>query len=374
MAEDKNFFGDGFFDWQLGGDASAVADYKFDMKKHWGGFAPDDGREDIPFPAWSLHGIEKYTENPIFAPDPNGWDCGHYGGGVHNGAVIKKDGFFYYLYRGEFNTPDDPRLEAQRATGIDYHCDIGLAKSGDGIHFERVAGPFFRDDAHFIYSYEDVCLVTHEGRYYAYFNQWNWARMNDPADCGICMAVSDDLYNWEFKGLVFPEADRIHRNPCVLQNPNNEAVRDKKGRFVMYINDGLIAFSEDLIHWESGEMTSLFPGGEGCFALAEYDPANPDAVILFTGGHHTGHFYAVGEVLFDLADCTSPIEWLRRPVITADPSIPWEDGKLKDAPHRKCSHFCDTIFFTGMTQVENKLYMYYGGSEYYTCLCTADMK
>lgn len=372
MAND--FFSDGFFDWQLGGDEAKNCDYHFDREKHWGGFAPEDGREDIPFPAWSIHDIEKYAGNPIFEPDLNGWDSGHYGGGVHNGSVIKKDGCFWYLYRGEFRTPNDPRLAAQLATGIDYHCDIGLAKSSDGIRFERVAGPFFRDDEHFIYSYEDVCLVTHEGKFYAYFNQWNWVNTRDTSQCGVCMAVSDDLFHWDFKGILFPTAARTHRNPCVLQNPNNEAICDKNGRFVMYLNDGIVAYSEDLIHWESTEMTERFPGGEGCFALAQYDPQNPDAVILFTGGPHTGHFYAVGEVLFDLANCSKPLEWLRRPVLTADPSIPYEDGKLKDPPYQKCSHFCDTIFFTGMTQVGRKLYMYYGGSEYYTCLCSADMK
>ena len=374
MAKKNSFFNDGFFDWQLGSEAENIRDYEYDHEKYWGDFAPDDGNEEIPFPEWAICGIEKYADNPIFAPDPNGWDSSHYGGGVHNGSVIKKDGFYWYLYRGEFITPDDPRLAAQRATGIDYHCDLGLAKSRDGIHFERVAGPFFRDDAHFIYSYEDVCLVQHAGKYYAYFNQWNWAAFKDVTQSGACMAVSDDLLHWDFKGILFPQATRIHRNPCVLQNPNNEAVRDKNGRFVMYLNDGLIAYSDDLIHWVSEDMTERFPGGEGCFALAEYDPQHPDAVILFTGGHHTGHFYAVGEVLFDLLDCSKPIAWLRRPVLTADCTLPHENGRLKDPPHQKCSQFCDTIFFTGMTQAGEKLYMYYGGSEYYTCLCSADMK
>lgn len=374
MAEKKDFFSGGFFDWQLGRWNESNSGYQFDPEKYWGEFGPEDGREDTPFPAWSIHGIEKYAGNPIFEPDPDGWDTGHYGGGVHNGAVIKKDGWFWYLYRGEFLTPDDPRLAQQRATGVDYHCDIGLARSRDGIHFERVAGPLFRDSEHIVFSYEDVCLVSYEGKYYAYFNQWNWANTGDTSQCGACMAVSDDLIHWDFRGILFPTASRIHRNPCVLQNPNNEAVRDKNGKFVMYLNDGLVAYSEDLVHWRSTAMAAPFPGGEGCFALAQYDPKNPDAVILFTGGHHTGHFYAVGEVLLDLADCSKPLDWVRRPVLTADPNIPYEDGKLKDPPYERCSYFGDTIFFTGMTQVENKLYMYYGGSEYYTCLCTVDMK
>ncbi|MHB1769278.1 MAG: hypothetical protein ACYCUV_15675 [Phycisphaerae bacterium] len=38
---------------------------------------------------------------------------------------------------------------------------------------------------------------------------------------------------------------------------------------------------------------------------------------------------------------------------------------------RAVSSFDDTIFFTGLTRHNGKWWMYYGGSEYYTCLATA---
>jgi len=41
----------------------------------------------------------------FLAPSKDGWDCGRYGGGVHNGSIIKKDGRFYYRYRGEMDYP-----------------------------------------------------------------------------------------------------------------------------------------------------------------------------------------------------------------------------------------------------------------------------
>jgi len=78
----------------------------------------------------------------------------------------------------------------------------------------------------------------------------------------------------------------------------------------MCLNNGLIAYSDDLLHRTSREMTERFPGGEGCFAPAKYDLCHPDRMILFTGGHHSGHFYAVGEMLFDLGNCEKSVEWL----------------------------------------------------------------
>jgi predicted GH43/DUF377 family glycosyl hydrolase len=157
----------------------------------------------------------------------------------------------------------------------------------------------------------------------------------------------------------------------VLQNPQNKAIR-VNGKFIMYINDGLIAYSDDLINWESSEMEANFPGGEGCFALSDYDKANADNIILFTGGHHTGHFYAVGEVLFNKNNPAKPIEWLPRPVLTVEEQYPWENGLSVEEPHIPISHWRDTIFFTGMTLYNNKWWAMYGGSEYYTCLATSD--
>ena len=156
----------------------------------------------------------------------------------------------------------------------------------------------------------------------------------------------------------------------VVQDPQNNAVRIN-GKFVMYINDGLIAYSDDLLHWESEEVSDLWPGGEGCFALAEHDPSRPEDLVLFTGGHHHGHFYAIGQVLFSKGDPTKALVYLPRPMLSADPSIPHESGHRATPPHDPISTFRDCIFFNGLTRHAGKWWMYYGGSEYYTCLATA---
>ena len=82
----------------------------------------------------------------------------------------------------------------------------------------------------------------------------------------------------------------------------------------MYINGHIIGRSKDLLHWESAPLETRWPGREGCFALADYSN-DPEDIVLFTGGHHSGHFYAIGEVRFSKRDPESPLTWLPRPVL-----------------------------------------------------------
>lgn len=377
------FFGDGFFAWQGGGKQYRKDMYEatqYDAKKYWGGFSEEPVDEsNYALPDWAIGPFRKYEGNPIFAPAEEGWDRGRFGGGVHNGSVLRKDGQFYYVYRGEEPLRDDYWGGGEAGTtdmgDMDYICDIGVATSSDGIRFERAGegGQLFRRGEDADFSFEDVCVVRHEDTYYLYCNRWDWRDFANPGRNGVFIATSKDLLHWEKVGLAFPEATRIHRNPCVLQNPDNEAVR-ANGKFVMYVNDGLIAYSDDLIHWESRETGEFWPGGEGCFALADYDEARPDAILLFTGGHHTGHFYAVGEVLLSKSNPERAIAWLPRPVLIAEERYPWEDARNATNPDEIISYFRDTIFFTGMTRHEGRWLAYYGGSEVYTCLATAIAK
>jgi len=363
----EDFFGDGFFDWQF----TDKAEWKYDEEKYWGGFSREPiDMTNYSLPDWAIGPFIKYPGNPVLAPSKDGWDCGRYGGGVHNGSIIKKNGKFYYIYRGEMEYPP---VYINENNYIDYICDIGIAISDDGIHFEKdtVHSPVFRKGKNEKYSFEDVNVVKYKDLYYLFCNRWDWRNATNPRESGIFLAVSEDLLHWEEKGLVFPDAKEIHRNPCVVQNPDNEAVKIN-GKFVMYINNGLIAYSDDLLNWQSTKVKNLWPGGEGCFALTDYSEKHSNKVLLFTGGHHTGHFYAIGEVLFSKDNLEEPVDWLPRPVIHAEPEYPYEDGLSAEEPHLPVSYWKDTVFFTGMTRHNGKWMLYYGGSEYYTCLATSE--
>jgi predicted GH43/DUF377 family glycosyl hydrolase len=362
--------GTGVFQWQFPNKDREQSwnRWVYDEREFWGDFPRDtvDASAMWGKAPWALGPFTKYHGNPVLLPSPGAWDQGRYDGGVHNGAVIVRGGRFFYIYRGE--RPRDITLE----TEIDYLCDIGIATSEDGIHFTKdtVHSPFFRKGTDRRYSYEDVNLVEYEGTCYLYCNQWDWERLDDHRVSGTFLATSTDLIHWKKHGIVFPNATRTHRNGVVLQDPENRPVRIG-GRFVMYINDGLVAYSDDLLRWESREVETRWPGGEGCFALANYSAEHPDRIILFTAGHHTGHFYAVGEVLFSTEDPEHPLAWLPRPALHADPRYPWENGLTAQSPHRPISTFRDCIFFNALTRHKGQWWLYYGGSEYYTCLAQA---
>ena len=361
-------FGDGYkkgiFDWQLTSLAANQEDWVYDTGRWCGGFLDTVVDDKNHLPDWVIGPFTKHTANPVLEPTPGAWDRGRYGGGVHNGSVLVLDGLFYYVYRGEQEL--DPPVN-----GVDYMCDIGMASSKDGIIFTKddVHSPFFRTGEDSRFSFEDVCLVRHEDCFYLFCNRWDWQHQT-PQVSGACLATSKDLRNWTKHGLIFPDAKEIHRNPVVLQTPDNLAVR-ANGRFVMYLNSGLIAYSDDLIHWTSKKIAAPWPGGENCFAMVDWSETYPDHILLFSGGHHSGHFYAIGEVLLDRHDPEKAIEWLPRPILHAEPVYPWEDGRCAAPPHRRISQFRDCIFFNGLTQHDGQWWLYYGGSEFYTCLAQA---
>lgn len=361
---------EGQFEWQFPNKDKEKAwkHYSFSEERWWGTFpkglkASADMFKEYP---WALGPFTKYTGNPVLAPTAGAWDQGRQDGGVHNGSILVKDDVFYYVYRGE--RPIDVDLK----TPINYICDIGVATSTDGVHFTKdtVHSPFFRTADDKKYSYEDVNVVKHGDTYYLFCNQWYWPNTSDFTVNGTFLATSRDLVNWKKVGIVFPKAKRTHRNAVVLQNAHNEAVK-VNGKFIMYINDGLMAYSDDMVHWESKEIAHTWPGGEGCFALADHDPAHPEQIILFTGGNHTGHFYAAGQVLLSKQNPEKPIQYLPRPFLAADTSIPWEHGFSVEDHKKSISSFADCIFFNGLTAHNGKWWLYYGGSEYYTCLATA---
>ena len=90
----------------------------------------------------------------------------------------------------------------------------------------------------------------------------------------------------------------------------------------MYINGHIIGRSKDLLHWESTPLETPGPGG----VLRPADYSNdPEDILLFTGGHHSSHFYAIGEVQFSKRDPESPLTWLPRPVLHAELCYPHEN-------------------------------------------------
>ncbi len=345
--------------------------HAFNPTRWWGNFPHNikvPVNEFATYP-WAVGPFVKYAGNPVLRPShtPGAWDqgCFNNGGGVHNGAIIVKGNRFYYIYRGT------RRLHDPHNPAVNYICNIGVAISKDGIHFQKdtAASPIFKK-GYYRYSYEDPDVSEYKGTYYLFCNQWDWNNMGDHKINGTFLATSKDLVHWKTIGIVFPNSIRLHRNAVVLQSPHNQAIR-VHGKFVMYLDNGLMAYSKNMRHWVTRRRRLHYPGGEVCFALGNYSRRHRQRIVLFTGGHFTGHYYAIGEVLFSARNPAKPRAYLPAPVVTANPQIPYENGFSATDPVRAVSSFDDTIFFTGLTRHAGKWWMYYGGSEYYTCLATA---
>jgi predicted GH43/DUF377 family glycosyl hydrolase len=76
-------------------------------------------------------------------------------------------------------------------------------------------------------------------------------------------------------------------------------------------------------------------------------------------------------VLLSKTDPEKPLRWLPRPALFPEPKYPFEHGFTATEPHKLISSFSDCIFFNGLTQYGGKWWLYYGGSEYYTCVATS---
>ena len=53
--------------------------------------------QDNQLTDWAVGPFTRYENNPILTPQGNGWESQN----AYNPAVIRKDGKFYMLYRGE---------------------------------------------------------------------------------------------------------------------------------------------------------------------------------------------------------------------------------------------------------------------------------
>ena len=80
--------------------------------------------------------------------------------------------------------------------------------------------------------------------------------------------------------------------------------------------------------------------------------------------------YAVSRdgIAWEKRGIAGPLEVCPCPVLFADPALPHESGRNALPPHEPVSGWRDTVFFTGLTGVGDRIFLYYGGSEYYTCL------
>ena len=147
------------------------------------------------------------TGNPVVTPLPEStftdpilkspvhWEALH----TFNPAAIVRHGKVYVLYRAEDNSGE---MEIGGHTSR-----LGLAESGDGIHFKRLPAPVFYPDEdgqkarEWPGGVEDPRIVEGEdGTYVLTYTQWNRTTYS------VGIATSRDLKHWTKHGPAFLNA------------------------------------------------------------------------------------------------------------------------------------------------------------------------
>jgi len=325
--------------------------------------------------------LKKYKGNPIISPnEQNEWEslvtC--------NPAAWYENGVFYLVYR---------------AAGDDYDhtIQLGLAKSIDGFHFERVSDKPYMSyiPDNFDGGLEDPRICKIEDTYYMtyayrpYLPGRYWERKTDAVNDMNCpktapkhfvenlsatgLAISKDLKSFKRAGritipdvdnrdvILFPE--KIDGKYVRLERPMEYVGKE-------YNCDGpstWLNFSDNILEWSDDSLYLLAkPEGNGWCSKKTGGSTPPlktekGWLILYHGVDGSG-VYRTGAMLLDLKD---PRKIISKPSsFIMEPECDYELSGFYDG----------CVFPTGNVIVNDTLYVYYGASDKYCCVATCSVE
>ena len=323
--------------------------------------------------------LKKYANNPILTKNPkNQWEelC------VLNPAVIfnDEDKTFYMLYRAAGN-------DAQ------HYIYLGLAKSKDGIHFERQSDkPLIAPDVNGadgggcedprLVKIDDYYFLTYASRVFAPGQYWRedkkyfgfqpkaGPRVLIYNDTETHLAVSKDLVNWKKLGRI---TDSRHDDRDVIIFPervNGKYVKisramDKCGKGYKNPKPAMwISFSDDLLEWPREE--ELFYEGKEDWESEKVGGSCPPIktekgwLFIYHGVSSKDKNYRVGAMLLDLNDPRKILAKTKD--FLMEPEFDFESKGF----------YAGCVFPTGIVEVKDEYYIYYGAGDQCICLATVN--
>lgn len=327
--------------------------------------------------------FKKCPENPILvANEKNSWEslC------VLNPACIYDKGYFWLFYRAAGD--DDAHI-----------ISIGLAKSKDGVHFERCfdrpilspskegpEGNGMEDPR--VVKIGDIYYMTYASRPAPSGKYWikgvrrddylRFKPMPDFAPTALkafntvtYLAMSDDMVNWYKCGritdsrhddrdvFIFPE--KIGGKYVMLSRSQNR-VGEEYGCKVPSI---WISYSDDLLEWDNYKMlcTAEEPW-EAKKIGGSTPPIKTDKgwLVLYHGVEDKVRGeYKVGALLLDLENPEKILARTKEPIM------------YPEYEYEKSGFYGGCVFPTGAFAVDGTLYVYYGASDKYCCQATCDL-
>lgn len=335
---------------------------------------------------WQLGPFTRPIDRPVIAPRAETvFSCPMLGRDIHwessdtfNPAAVVYQDQIYVLYRAEDGTGD----------GIGKHTSrLGLAKSGDGITFERLPVPVFYPDNDSAKPYEwrggceDPRIVEGpDGVFYMHYTMWNRDNPDGtPRAARIGAASSKDLVHWTKHGPIFKNAangrflNDWHKAAAVVTKIDRGRLvaAEINGKFWMYWGEASIhaAVSNDLIHWEpvldeKGNLRTLIRPRKDKFdsLLTEAGPPaviTDKGIVLIYNGKNNGAdktiaagAYAAGQLLLDPEDPLRVVE--RCDTFFFRPEMEFEKtGQYKDG----------TVFVEGLVYFKGTWFLYYGTAD-----------
>lgn len=324
--------------------------------------------------------LKKFEGNPIISPfAANAWEslvtC--------NPGAIYENGKFYLLYRAAGND-------------VEHHIYIGLAESDDGFNFRRcsdrpVLSPTENNfDAGSvedprIVKFDDEFYMTYAFRPYPPGQYWKYGydevkEVHHSPFAPKCLsenigntalAVSKDLRNFKKIGrltepslddrdvILFPE--KINGRFYMLHRPKNY-VGKEYGTETPAI---WIKSSDDLMSWNTeshlllkGEQPWEYKVG-GCTPPLRTD----EGWLMLYHGVSRDFVYRVGACILDI-DNPEKVLYRTRNFIM-EPETDFEKHGI---------YKWGVVFPTGNVIVDDMLYVYYGASDKYCCVATANVK
>ena len=292
-----------------------------------------------------------------------------------NPAAVARNGKVYVLYRAE---------DASGTMEIGHHTSrLGLAESGDGLHFTRRATPVLYpamdEQAKWEWTggVEDPRIVESEdGRYILTYTEWN---RDVPR---LAIATSTDLVTWTKHGPALARLDTAgkyrnldHKSGAILTRVVGDHLVATKvnGKYWMYFSvpDILIATSDNLIDWApledaNGKPVKVLSPRPGYFDswLVEGGPpailTDRGIVVIYNAANSGAYgdaryperMYTGGQALFD---AKNPVKLLDR---TDVPFIRPTEAYEKTGQYKDGTTFCE-----GLVPFRGRWLLYYGTAD-----------
>lgn len=312
--------------------------------------------------------IKRNQSNPILGPNPNNsWEAE----AAFNGCPVKRGSMYHMLYRAvsakHFHSEAGFQMEVS---------DIGQAVSKDGIHFGPGKRFILPEEPWEKYGCEDPRVTKINGKYYIFYTALSQYPFNANG-IKVGLAISKDLKSVQEKHLVtpfnakamalFPE--KIGGKMCAVLTAHTDtppskisiALFDKQEQIWSpdFWNKWHEEIDSHVIHLQRRPQDQVEVGAP---------PIKTRYGWLLIYSYIRNYFtqsekvFSIEAALLDLKDPRKILARTHMPIMT--PEEPYElNGRVSDI-----------IFPSGALITKDKLKIYYGAADTYTCLAEANIK